>query len=284
MRDGKLFCMLRAYQRLESFCLFFFFSSATAPQTFGAVAILLFFQHFLVAKMSRRMYTSSADGHDILSFSTGGAKRGRAVTAGAWYTFGYAVGILFIFCIIFLMATVLEHTQQSSSNFRSNGDQGSLSSIAKETTTPLNEAKSVTKPIIPADVIPPSAPAIATAVAVATEEETPMTVLNKLFELGKKDPKALIIELEQNDPLHVNLVDPHAFVCPQSTTLRLDYPSLINEQSLQSFRDGSADSFIFYQHLRKAGGTGFCDLAQRNLPKGSVPSYYCMPGMRPDMT
>ena len=238
--------------------------------------------------MSRRLYTSTADGLDVLSFSTG-TKRGRGVvTAGAWYTVGYAVGVLFIFCILFLMATVLEHTQQGSNHIRTNGDQGSLSSTGKEATISLNEQpKTGIKPITLPEVIPPSAPVIAEAVAVTTTavstttaaEEAPMTILNKLFELGKKDPKALITELEQNDPLHVNLVDPHGFVCPQSTSLRLDYPSLINEQNLQAFREGSADSFIFYQHLRKAGGTGFCDLAQRNLPKGSVPSYYCMPGM-----
>jgi len=36
---------------------------------------------------------------------------------------------------------------------------------------------------------------------------------------------------------------------------------------------------VFFQHLRKAGGTGFCDLATRNMP-GQVPPYYCMPDER----
>ena len=236
--------------------------------------------------MSRRLYTSTADGLDVLSFSTGGSKRGRVVPAGAWYTVGYAVGVIFIFCVLFLMATVLEHTQQVSNNIRGNGDnQGSSLSTGKETTiTTFNAPKAIIQqPITPSEILPPSAPMVSasvetTAAAATTEEEPPMTILNKLFELGRKDPKALIIELEQHDPLHVNLIDPHEFKCPTSTSLQLDYPSLINEQNLQSFRDGSADSFIFYQHLRKAGGTGFCDLAQRNLPKGSVPAYYCMPG------
>jgi hypothetical protein len=41
--------------------------------------------------------------------------------------------------------------------------------------------------------------------------------------------------------------------------------------------DNSSMAFIFFQHLRKAGGTNFCTLAQANLPTAHVPSYYCMP-------
>ena len=37
--------------------------------------------------------------------------------------------------------------------------------------------------------------------------------------------------------------------------------------------------FLFFQHLRKAGGTEFCTLAQKNLLRPNVPSYYCMPDM-----
>ena len=32
-----------------------------------------------------------------------------------------------------------------------------------------------------------------------------------------------------------------------------------------------------YEHLSKAGGTSFCKLAQKNLPRREVPAYYCMP-------
>ena len=35
--------------------------------------------------------------------------------------------------------------------------------------------------------------------------------------------------------------------------------------------------FIYFQHLRKAGGTHFCTLAQQNIPSQYVPDYYCMP-------
>mmetsp|Transcript_9673 Transcript_9673/g.12248 ORF Transcript_9673/g.12248 Transcript_9673/m.12248 type:complete len:516 (-) Transcript_9673:319-1866(-) len=34
---------------------------------------------------------------------------------------------------------------------------------------------------------------------------------------------------------------------------------------------------VYYEHLSKAGGTSFCKLAQTNMPKVEVPSYYCMP-------
>jgi hypothetical protein len=107
-----------------------------------------------------------------------------------------------------------------------------------------------------------------------------METIQKLYEVGRKDPLALIKTLEQGDPLGVNLADPHAFQCPPDPSQRLDHPSLVNVQSLEAFRGGAEGSFIFYQHLRKAGGTGFCDLAKRNLPVGSVPAYYCMPDQR----
>lgn len=35
--------------------------------------------------------------------------------------------------------------------------------------------------------------------------------------------------------------------------------------------------YIYFQHLRKAGGTHFCTLAQQNLPQQFIPKYYCMP-------
>jgi hypothetical protein len=35
--------------------------------------------------------------------------------------------------------------------------------------------------------------------------------------------------------------------------------------------------FIYFQHLRKAGGTHFCNLTQQNIPQQYVPQYYCMP-------
>jgi hypothetical protein len=34
---------------------------------------------------------------------------------------------------------------------------------------------------------------------------------------------------------------------------------------------------VWYEHLSKAGGTSFCKLAMKNMPRKEVPSYYCMP-------
>lgn len=34
---------------------------------------------------------------------------------------------------------------------------------------------------------------------------------------------------------------------------------------------------VYYEHLSKAGGTSFCELARDNMPKREVPDYYCMP-------
>ena len=51
------------------------------------------------------------------------------------------------------------------------------------------------------------------------------------------------------------------------------------ESKAQDFRDEKPGTFLFFQHLRKAGGTNFCSLAENNLPKKAQPRYYCMPDM-----
>jgi hypothetical protein len=38
-----------------------------------------------------------------------------------------------------------------------------------------------------------------------------------------------------------------------------------------------SDPFVWYEHLSKAGGTSFCQLAMRNMPRQEVAPYYCMP-------
>jgi hypothetical protein len=102
--------------------------------------------------------------------------------------------------------------------------------------------------------------------------------VRKLFEMGSIDPLELLTELYK-DPLEVN-VRPTEFKCPLSLEGRLDYPDLVNHTRATAFRQGDPTSWIFYQHLRKAGGTGFCDLAKQNLPSKAVPPYYCMPDGR----
>ena len=106
-------------------------------------------------------------------------------------------------------------------------------------------------------------------------------MIKQLFDLGVQNPKLLLEKLNNEDPFNINNVSPDTFECPnQKENEAVDYPSLASKSSIDNFKAGNTDSFIFYQHLRKAGGTGFCDLASRNLPKRTVPSYYCMPDNR----
>lgn len=73
---------------------------------------------------------------------------------------------------------------------------------------------------------------------------------------------------------------PELFNCPLQGATLLDNPSIVDTNGLDAFKSKKEGSFIFYQHLRKAGGTGFCDLANSNLPRMNVPDYYCMPDNR----
>lgn len=104
------------------------------------------------------------------------------------------------------------------------------------------------------------------------------TRLRKLFSLAQTDPVSLLSKLDdpQNDPLDVKFASPENFTCPPPEQ-RLTQPDLRRMEMAAQFRDGQG--FIFFQHLRKAGGTGFCDLATRNMPK-QIPPYYCMPDGR----
>lgn len=66
------------------------------------------------------------------------------------------------------------------------------------------------------------------------------------------------------------------FPCPPCKD-RISRYDKRNHAKAKAFRDNTPGTFLFFQHLRKAGGTHFCTLAQANLPKAAVPSYYCMP-------
>jgi hypothetical protein len=66
------------------------------------------------------------------------------------------------------------------------------------------------------------------------------------------------------------------FSCPVD---RITLPDMRVEEKAQAFRNGDEGTFLFFQHLRKAGGTHFCTLAQKNLPPNAVSKYYCMPDM-----
>jgi hypothetical protein len=68
------------------------------------------------------------------------------------------------------------------------------------------------------------------------------------------------------------------FPCPTNDR-RITIPNVRSEDKARNFRIGKHGTFLFFQHLRKAGGTNFCALATKNLPKSAQPPYYCMPDM-----
>jgi hypothetical protein len=106
-----------------------------------------------------------------------------------------------------------------------------------------------------------------------------LSVLRGLHELAIRDPRLLLEELTSVDPFNI-LGGPMNFTCPLILEERLDYPDIVDHSRAKRFVSGDKDSWIFYQHLRKAGGTGFCDLAQINMKRSEIPSYYCMPDNR----
>jgi len=110
----------------------------------------------------------------------------------------------------------------------------------------------------------------------------PMTsLIEKLFRIGTDNATELVEILANDDPFGVNAIrDPSTFECPTDVNQRVDFPSLVDDTNAKRFRDNDPDAFIFYQHLRKAGGTGFCELAKSNMERGSVPPYFCMPDNR----
>ena len=100
------------------------------------------------------------------------------------------------------------------------------------------------------------------------ENEDPFGV--RKFEeslLTAESEKGAFLELEEIRTL---------FECP---TDRITLPDQRNHDPQLAFRNGTSSYFLFFQHLRKAGGTNFCTLAKNNLPKKQVPKYYCMPDM-----
>ena len=97
-------------------------------------------------------------------------------------------------------------------------------------------------------------------------------VLHDLFNIGIADPMKLYTLLNSDTYAHLTSLT----YCPAAAD-RIDYPRISNYNNLDAFKYNESGSFIFYQHLRKAGGTGFCDLAKSNLGAKHIPPYYCMP-------
>jgi len=71
------------------------------------------------------------------------------------------------------------------------------------------------------------------------------------------------------------------FPCPgtsgTSSGERITLPDQRNADKARAFRNGIEPYFLFFQHLRKAGGTNFCTLAKDNMKKEELPKYFCMP-------
>jgi hypothetical protein len=123
--------------------------------------------------------------------------------------------------------------------------------------------------------------------------------------LEQKDPfgvrhfeKQLVqLESENHGPISLETIQQELFPCPPNED-RMTLPDVRNHTQTLSFRhryyynhhhddtlnvstnvSKASNTYLFFQHLRKAGGTNFCTLAKANLPSRSIPSYYCMPDM-----
>jgi hypothetical protein len=111
-------------------------------------------------------------------------------------------------------------------------------------------------------------------------------------DLAGKLPAEVLRILKDEDPFGVrtfekNLLDRESkhgrflrvdelrelFPCP--TDHRITLPDQRNPDKARAFRNGTEPYFLFFQHLRKAGGTNFCSLAEHNLEKKYLPGYYC---------
>jgi len=61
----------------------------------------------------------------------------------------------------------------------------------------------------------------------------------------------------------VDVESPAKFQCPPLEAERFSLPDRRDHQNEHKFKTGQG--FIYYQHLRKAGGTGFCEMASRRV-------------------
>jgi hypothetical protein len=124
------------------------------------------------------------------------------------------------------------------------------------------------------DLAPRPDPVPSTPQAQAPTEKSISELIKELFEMGQHSPSTLVHTLETANPFSLPS-SPDLFVCP-SLAMRVSSPELVNHTRAEEFRAGKPGTWLFYQHLRKAGGTGFCDLAQSNLPRQQTPPYFCM--------
>jgi len=133
----------------------------------------------------------------------------------------------------------------------------------------------------------------ATQLASLPAEEI-LTILRTQDPFGVRTFEEKLLQMESDQQAILQLEDIRTlFPCPKEE--RITLPDQRNHILAQKYRDGidpskqqqqqSDDNFVFlfFQHLRKAGGTNFCGLAEHNLLKVQVPEYYCMPDYYWDM-
>ena len=116
-------------------------------------------------------------------------------------------------------------------------------------------------------------------------------------DLAELSPEETLQKLKDDDPFETRAFDAQLtehetqlgrvltideirelFPCPADQD-RITLPDVRVEQKAVDFRENKPGTFLFFQHLRKAGGTNFCSLAEKNLPRHAQPAYYCMPDM-----
>lgn len=100
--------------------------------------------------------------------------------------------------------------------------------------------------------------------------------IRELFEEGRRNKHSLLVKLTTQNIFNIPTQSPHNWTCPSSAKELISLPDIVNHSRSEFFRANQKGSWLFYQHLRKAGGTGFCDLAQNNLPRKQTPPYFCM--------
>lgn len=111
-----------------------------------------------------------------------------------------------------------------------------------------------------------------------------LTSLEMQDPFGVRHFESQLVEMETLKKSNLEIDDiKKLFPCPVD---RITLPDQRDHARDRAFRETiasvpikSTSTFLFFQHLRKAGGTNFCDLAQKNLLRPNVPSYYCMPDM-----
>lgn len=103
-------------------------------------------------------------------------------------------------------------------------------------------------------------------------------VLEKLLNedpFGMRSFSKALIKAEEAKQRHLDLSELKLLWSCPSKKKRISLPDQRDQAKAERFRSGKG--FLFFQHLRKAGGTNFCTLAQDNLPKVALPPYFCMP-------